>query len=444
MISIKPAIILSLALPFALPAEHDWPQWRGPERDGVWRESGLSAELETDPAGWIEAKWSVAIAAGYSQPTVADGRVYVTDRLDDREEIERVHCFDFETGKSLWSHQYPAEYTIAYKSGPRAAVLIDQFASDTARAYSLGGMGHLHCFDAKTGKVIWSRDLAAEYDIEMPRWGIAASPLIEGDLLFLQIGGRPDACVIALDKHTGKERWRAIDDDASYVAPIMIDQAGQRVLVVYTADELFGLNPDSGKAYWSFAMPGSKWPIGISTPVLTTYQGKRYLFTTNAHVGSALLLLDENKPAITKVWWKNDTRTSDNIHSLIPTPYIRDGYIYGTHQKGELRCLDLLTGNLVWESTEAVEPDRFATLHIVAQGDDGQTTWIFNEHGELIIAELSPEGYRQYSRGKLVHRTAAGMPSRIGGVTWAHPAFAYKHVLARNDDQLVCADLSAR
>ena len=224
----------------------------------------------------------------------------------------------------------------------------------------------------------------------------------------------------------------------------MIEQANRRVLVVYSADELFGLNPDTGKAYWSFPMPGSQWPIGISTPVLTSYQGKRYLFTTSAHVGSALLLLNEDKPEISEVWYKNDKRTSDNIHSLIPTPYIKDGYIYGTHQKGELRCLELLTGKLVWESTDAVEPDRFATLHMVAQGDAGRNIWIFNEHGELIIAELSPAGYKQNSRAKLLNRTAAGMPARIGGVTWAHPAFAYKHVFARNDKQLVCADLSAR
>ncbi len=440
----KSSIFLCLATPFVLLAEHDWPQWRGPERDGVWRESGLRAELDTDAEGWIQLKWSVEVAAGYSQATVADERVYVSDRLDDPDEIERVHCFDFETGETLWSHQYPAVYTIAYKSGPRAAVLVDPSATGPTRAYSLGGVGHLHCLDAQTGEVVWKRDLATEYQIEMPRWGIAASPLIEGDLLFLQIGGRPDACVIALDKRTGEERWRAIDDDASYVAPIIIDQAHRRVLVVYTADELFGLNPETGKAYWSYAMPGSKWPIGISTPIHTKYKGKQYLFTTNAHVGSALLLLDEERPGISEIWRKNDTRSSDNLHSLIPTPYIKNGYIYGTHQKGELRCLELLTGKLMWESTEAVEPDRFATLHIVAQGDTGNRVWIFNEHGELIIAELSPAGYKQISRGKLVPRTPLGMPARIGGVTWAHPAFAYRHVVARNDVRLVCADLSAQ
>ena len=171
------AFFLCLAAPFGLFAEHDWPQWRGPERDGGWRETGLRTELEMDAEGWIQLKWSAEVAAGYSQPTVADGRVYVSDRLDDPDEIERVHCFDFETGETLWSHQYPAAYTIAYKSGPRAAVLLDPSTTGPARAYSLGGVGHLHCLDAQTGEVIWKRDLAGEYQIEMPRWGIAASPL---------------------------------------------------------------------------------------------------------------------------------------------------------------------------------------------------------------------------------------------------------------------------
>ena len=331
-----------------------------------------------------DLKWSVNIATGYSQPTVADNRVYVTDRLDDPEEIERVHCFDFETGEKLWSHQYPAIYNIAYKSGPRAAVLIDRSWGAVSRAYGLGGVGHLHCFDAKNGEIIWKRDLATEYQIEMPRWGIAASPMIEGDSLFLQIGGTSGACVIALNKRTGEELWRAIDDDASYAAPIIIDQAGQRVLVVYTADKLFGLNPETGKPFWSYLMPGSKWPIGISTPILTAYQGKSYLFTTNAHVGSALLLLDEEETAITVIWHRNDTRSSDNLHSLIPTPYIKDGYIYGTHQKGELRCLELLTGKQVWESTEAVDPDRFACSISSARRSSGSS---------MIDSELSPEGF---------------------------------------------------
>ena len=415
----------------------DWPQWRGPQRDGVWRETGITDKLNTDSEGNIKLKWSSEIGAGYSQPTVANGRIYVTDRVDDPDEIERVHCFDFKTGNKLWSIDYPAAYTIGYKSGPRAAVHIDG-----KNAYALGGVGHLHCLSAATGDIIWKRDLANDYKIDMPRWGIAAAPIIEGNLIILHIGGAQGACVVGLNKQTGKEKWRAIHDDASYAAPIIIDQAGKRVLVVYSADELFGLDPATGKKYWSFAMPGSKWPISIATPVITSHNGNRYIFATNAHVGTVLLKLGENNTTIDKVWRQQNPRLADAMYSLIPTPFIRNGHIYGTHNRGELRCLELLTGKQVWQSTEAVKPDRFSTLHIVAQGTSGGRVWIFNEHGELIIADLTPTGYKQISRGKLVEPTQPGLPSRRGGVTWAHPAFANKHVIARNDKRMVCADLS--
>jgi len=433
-------ILMGLFFPTETLRADDWPQWRGPQRDGVWRESGVTDKLDIDGDGRIRLKWSAPIGAGYSQPTVAGNRVYVTDRVDDPEEIERIHCFDFESGRKNWSFSYPAPYTISYKSGPRAAVLIDG-QGDAARAYALGGVGHLHCLDATTGEILWKRDLAREYRIDMPRWGIAAGPLIEGNLLVLHIGGE-DACVVALDKRNGGEIWRAINDDASYVAPIVIDQAGQRVLVVYTANHLHGLNVSTGRVLWSYAMPGSKWPISIATPVVTTHDEQRYIFTTNAHVGAALLRLHEDEPTVTEVWRQQNAKEPNSLYSLIPTPFIRDGHIYGTHNRGELRCLELRSGRRVWETDAALEPDRFATLHIVAQGEVGSRVWIFNEHGELIIADLSPRGYKQISRGKLIPPTQPGLPSRRGGVTWAHPAFAHRHIIARNDKQLVCADLS--
>ena len=372
--------------------------------------------------------------------------MFVTDRVDEPEEIERVHCFDFKTGQSKWSIQYAARYTISYKSGPRAAVTIDsegEGAQAKHRAYALGGVGHLHCLDAMTGEILWKRDLERDFDIDMPRWGISAAPLIEGDLVILHIGGKNGACVVALDKRDGKEKWRAIDDNASYAAPILVEQAGRRVLVVYTADALHGIDPATGKSHWSYDMPGSQWPISVASPVLVEHKNDRFIFTANAHVGSALVKLDQERLAVSEVWRNNNRNSADTLHSLIPTPFVRNGFIYGTHTQGELRCLDLMTGKRVWESEEAVKPARFSTLHIVAQGETGDRVWLFNEHGELIIAELSRDGYRQISRGKLVDPTQPGLPSRRGGVTWAHPAFAHRHVIARNDERLVCADLSA-
>src|SRR5687768_13209969 len=163
--------------PILLSAE-DWPQWRGPHRDGTWKETGI---VETLPEGQIPIKWRAEIGAGYSGPTVAGGRVYVTDRLTKPKEIERVLCFDEETGKPLWSHAYECRYSrigYRYPAGPRASVTVHD-----GKAYSLGATGRLFCLDAAKGTVVWAKDLDKAYQIEMPIWGIAASPLIYEDLV---------------------------------------------------------------------------------------------------------------------------------------------------------------------------------------------------------------------------------------------------------------------
>jgi len=181
----------------------DWPQWRGPQRDGLWREDGI---IERFDGPRLEPLWTVEIGPGYCGPTVAAGRVYVADRLTEPVESERVHCFDAKTGKPLWSYDYPCKYgSIGYTAGPRASITIDN-----GRAYSLGTTGHLHCFDAATGDVLWSKDGRTEYKIKMPIWGIASAPLIEGDLLIVQLGGADGACIVAFDKVSGNEKWRAL------------------------------------------------------------------------------------------------------------------------------------------------------------------------------------------------------------------------------------------
>ena len=194
------------------PAE-DWSQWRGQNRDGVWNETGI---IEKFDAPEIPIRWSVPIGSGYSGPSVADGRVYITDRLTKPKQVERVHCFDWETGDEIWSYTYDCVYRIEYPVGPRANVTIHD-----GLAYVLGAMGHLHCFDAATGEIKWKKDLNSEYDINMPIWGIACAPIVEKDLVIVQIGGKPDACMVAFDRKTGAEKWKALDDNASYSAPIV-------------------------------------------------------------------------------------------------------------------------------------------------------------------------------------------------------------------------------
>lgn len=430
--SLKQGVVSAAVVLFAAGAApgDDWPQWRGLNRDGVWHETGIVEKFQ-EPR--LEYVWRAELGSGYCGPTVAQGRVYVMDRVVSPKQIERVHCFDAKTGESLWTHSYDCAYRgVQYDAGPRASVTIHE-----GRAYALGTMGHLHCLDAKSGKALFSRDLNSAYGIRMPIWGISAAPLIEGDLLILQIGGEDGACVVALDRESGKEVWRALDDKASYSAPIVIEQAGKRVLVVYTGENVVGLDPTSGKVYWKHPFPPTRMVIGIATPV----PHRDLLFLSNFFDGSLLLKLRQDEPAVRKVWQRagESEEQTDALHSIIATPYLEGDYIYGVDSYGELRCLNLDTGDRVWESLEAVPKARWATIHFVKNHDN---VWMFNEKGELIIAELSPEGFQEKSRALLIEPTRDQLPSRRGGVAWSHPAFADRHVFARNDKELVCASLA--
>ncbi len=425
------ALLVLLLFGWQTSLADEWPQWRGPNRDGVWTETGVVDKFDSSE---IELKWRVPISSGYSGPTVALGRVYVTDRVVEPKEIERVHCFEWETGKKLWSHSYDCKYDdFGYKAGPRASVLIDD-----GLAYSLGAAGHLLCLDATQGSVLWKHDLRAEYGIRMPNWGIAASPVVEGRLLIVHFGGDKGACVCAFDKKTGEERWKALPDDASYSAPIVVDQAGRRVLVCWTGDRALGLNPASGKVHWEYPTPWEKWPIAIATPVL--HENK--LLLSDAHKGTFLFQLSQEKPAAEILWhrYKKDNADGLGMHCLISTPLIQGWHVYGADNRGVLRCLDLNTGEQVWEDKTAVPENSFATIHLVRNGN---RIWMFNERGELIISRLTPQGFEEISRAKLIEPTLEQLRRR-DGVTWSHPAFAYRHVFARNDEELVAADLSKK
>ena len=409
----------------------DWPQWRGPGRDGVWAETGIIDKFERSR---LKPIWRAKISSGYCGPTVADGRVYVMDRQVRPKQIESVHCFDARTGKSIWTHSYQCAYRgVQYDAGPRASVTVSD-----GRAYALGTMGHFHCLDAATGSLLWNHDLNDKYKIRMPIWGISGAPLIEDDLVIVIIGGEGDYCLVAFDRTTGEPKWHALKDGPSYSAPIVIDQAGERVLVAYTAQNVVGLNPQTGAVHWRYPFPPKQMVIGIATPVFH----KDMLFLSNFFDGSLLLELRQDKLAVRKIWQRAgpSEKDTDALHSIISTPLLEGDYIYGVDSYGELRCLDLKTGDRRWESLEAVPKARWATIHFVKNGDK---VWLFNEKGELIIAKLSPEGYQEISRAKLIKPTKRQLPSRRGGVTWSHPAFANKHVFARNDEELVCASLAA-
>ena len=407
-----------LLVNFSLTAQaDDWPDWRGPHRDGKWSEIGIIQKFESTG---INIKWRVPIDAGYNGPSASEGKVYVMDRKEIPVETERVICFDAVTGAKIWSFVYDCKYEeVGYPAGPRASVIIDG-----SRAYSFGTMGHLHCFDKVTGKVLWEKNLREIYKIKMPIWGLASAPLVVGDKIILQAAGSNNACIVGLNKINGEECWTNLNDAASYSAPILISQAGKKVVVACTGENLAGLDPETGSVYWKVPFI-SKMFLNIASPVLY----KDYIFVSCFYNGSMLVKLDQTDLIAVKVWQRSgkSEQITDALHCVINTPLIKDDHIYGIDSYGEMRCLNLLTGDRIWEDLTAVKKDRWANIHFVQNGD---ITWMFNEHGELIISKLSPEGFHEISRAKLIEPTTSQLSRKGIGVTWSHPAFANKHVLS--------------
>ena len=444
--------VLVLAIVFC-PDSHsradDWPQWLGTQRDGVWRETGL---VEKFPKGGPPVLWRKPLAAGYSGPAVVGDRVYVMDRERERDQEgkpkrptrdgiagnERVLCLSATDGKLLWKHVYDCPYTISYPAGPRTTPLVRD-----GRVYTLGAMGDLLCLDANEGRVIWSKKLMQEYKLDAPpMWGFAAHPLLDGGLLYCLVGGEKSA-VVAFNKDTGKEVWRALTtQEIGYSPPMIYEAGGQRQLIIWLSESIYSLDPATGRVYWKQAYPTDRPPQRPAVNIVTVRRLDDSLFLSTFYHGPLMLKLDRDKPAASVLWKgkSNNPARPDGLHILMAPPVLKDGHIYGVCAAGQLRCLKADTGEQVWETFAATGGKKgdCATAFLVPQGD---RYVIFNDQGDLILARLSPKGYEEIDRAHLLEpvQFAYGRD-----VVWSHPAFARRCVFARNDKEMVCVSLAAK
>jgi outer membrane protein assembly factor BamB len=425
-------VICVLKITFAPIFAEDWPEWRGKGRNGIWTESGI---LDKFPEKGLTAVWRTPIHGGFAGPAVAAGRVFVTDfkRSSGKKGMERALCLDEKSGKILWTREWDADYQgISYDTGPRATPTVDG-----DRVYIVGGSGTLLCLNARTGDVIWRKDYVKDYRMQMPTWGIASAPLVDGDRLIAIVGGQPDAKVIAFDKMTGKEIWRALpsESEQGYSQPVIVAARGTRQLIIWDPTAVVALDPATGKTYWqhSFRINLS---LTLATPV---FDGSR-LLVSSFYNGSMLLdLAKENASVI----WKgksNSEINTDGLHAVVNTPVIDGDYIYGICSYGQFRCLNLKTGERIWETMEVTkEKARWASGFIVRHGD---RYFINNDRGELIIAKLSAQGYQEISRTQLIKPTSnPGNRRELGAVNWSHPAYANRHIVARNDEEIISVSL---
>jgi outer membrane protein assembly factor BamB len=438
------AVMLGV-LQVALPSQaDDWPQWRGPERDGIWRESGVVERLPAEP----EYCWRKPIGGGFAGPAVADGRVFVCDRIlgrgqddpinqwnvtDPVEGAERILCLDQQSGKMLWKHQYPCRYQISYPSGPRATPTVSD-----GTVYSVGAMGDLVCLEADSGKLIWSKNYVRDFGTTINPWGMSSAPLVDGDRLIVLAGGADGACVVALDKNSGEEIWRSLDaEDPGYSSPILISAGQTRQLIVWNSLGVYSLDPASGTVYWSHAYE-TKMAHSVATPAFEP--NERLLIVSSFFQGPRLLKLAADRPAAELLWRGYSEselpQNTDKLHCLMSTPAFFGDHLFGVDSYGHLRCLELARGNRIWETLEATGENRWSNAFLIRHED---RFFLFNEQGELILARLTADGYEEISRLKILEPT---LKMRRRNVVWSHPAFADRCIFARNDQEIVCVDLA--
>jgi outer membrane protein assembly factor BamB len=421
-------LFLSAALTNLCLADN-WPQWGGPQRDLVWREDGVA---ETLPAGDLPRMWTATIGAGYSGPAVADGRVFVTDRLAD-ENLERVLCFDASDGTEIWKREYEAPYSISYPLGPRTTPSVDG-----ELVYTLGAVGHLLCLNAAKGDVVWQKDLTKDYGTQLPTWGMAAAPLVDGNQLIVMAGGADGALVVSFDKRTGKELWRSLDDPAvGYAPPVIYAFRGRRQLIVWHQSHVSSLDPANGRVLWRH-----KHPVRDALAVAMPRKLGNRLFISSFYEGPLMLDLGEDGLSPTVEWdGVGGTETqNESIHSIMPTPVVTEDVIYGISSYGQLRGLDTNTGKMLWETRQPTGEGRWWNAFIVPLGSqDSGRAFLANEQGELIFAEISRDGYKELGRAKLIEPL---QPIQRRKTVWSHPAFAMQSIFARNDRELIRVNLA--
>jgi outer membrane protein assembly factor BamB len=401
----------------------DWPQFRGPNRDSVWSETGV---LQSFPSEGLTIRWRAPVAAGHSSPVVAAGRVFVTDGRSRKPKAwERVQCFDEKTGKEVWSYSdqvaCPDDLDERIPYGPCATPVVE-----SGRVFTIGSTGHLVCLDARHGGLIWERELDKEYAlVDSPN--LTSCPLIEGGLLIVVIGGKPGACVVAFDKRTGREVWHALDDPPrAFSSPIVIESGGKRQLIVWTPKAVTSLSPATGRTWWREILATPEYQA-VATPV---FHGDYLL------VSGLMFRLDRGKPAASVVWPETKA-PSVRILSNTCMPLILGEHIFAGKMSGRLVCLDARKGDQLWETDRVTGLANGAAIHLIRNGD---SVLIFTDQGNLIRARLTGAGYQELGRVRLTEPT---YPFSGRKIVWAPPAFAHRQVFARNDNELVCASLAA-
>ena len=385
----------------------DWPQFLGPLRNGTYSGTNIA---KTWPAEGPPIRWQRKIGAGFSGPVVAAGKLILFHRVEDKETVE---CLDADKATSLWTNSYPTHYRddFGFDEGPRATPAIAG-----GRVYTYGAEGVVSCWNLADGKKLWTVDAKKEYGAPKGFFGIACSPLLEGESVLLNIGGRNGAGIVAFDKATGKLRWKATEQEASYSSPVVADVHGKRYAFFLTREGLVILSPASGQVAAEFPW---RPPISASVSAATPLVIDDYIFLSTSYDRGAVLLQFDGKQL--KQIWSGDDQLSDHY----ATSVYHDGHLYGFHGRQEqgcdLRSVEFKTGKVKWSQ------DQFGAGTVTLVNDE---LFVLSEKGELFRAPATPAGFKPTGRAQILSFQVR-----------AYPAIANGRLYARSKDRLVCVDL---
>jgi len=397
--------VLTLVLGAAIAAQ-DWPQFLGPNRDGVYRGPALA---ETWPASGPRVVWRKQVGQGLSGPVVAQGRVILFHRVNNEEIVEAL---DPRTGASQWRYAYPTSYRddFGFDEGPRAGPVVAGGV-----VYTFGAQGQLHAIDLAKGTRIWSEDTGRRFGVAKGFFGAAGSPLVEDGKVIANIGGK-GAGIVAFDAKSGKVLWTVTDDEASYSSALGATIGGRRSAIFLTRAALVGLDPATGNVQfrrpWRARMAAS---VNAATPLVV---GDLIFVSAQYGPGAGVLRVEGSN--LVEVWASDDV-----LSSHYATSVHHNGLLYGYHGRQEFgpsfRAVDMRTGKVRWSE------ERFRAGSVMLAAD---RLLILREGGELILAAASPEAFKPIARAHV-----------LAAVVRAFPALADGFLYARNENTLVCLDL---
>jgi len=405
---------LSLFFILILPLEvwaGDWPQFLGPTRNGVYDGSDV---MQDWPAKGPTVLWQKAVGHGFSGPAVASGKLILCQRTGEQEIVD---CLDARTGAALWHFAYPTSYQdeFGFDDGPRATPNI---VGD--RVYTFGAQGMLNCLELATGKKVWSVDVQKDFSAPNGFFGLACSPLVEGDAVLLNVGGAQGAGIVAFDKSTGKLLWKSSKDEASYSSPIAATMDGRRYVLFFTRNGLVGTDPVGGQIQFEYEWHSrNRMSVNAATPLLV---GDTVFLSACYGRGAVLLRCRDNR--LEKVWSGDDL-----LSNHYATSVELNGFLYGIHGRADpgysprpkLRCVNLSTRKVSWET------DSIGAATIIRAGNQ---LWILTEKGELALVTATSDSFQLKGRTPVLSSTARAFPALANGLLYA-----------RSQDQLVCVDL---